>query len=153
MSDDVMQIKLNSGPNCEIKTSKFPWWDFGSRIPEIHSWTRLFLRFGIREHQKFYEAAIFIKTYKNIRTRIVYYSIDNYSTQSVYYCIYKNYDTNVSISTLLNSYCPSVKASVSYSSYADSRVFSARCVTLRLLFASIHFNHTFHEQSQPCPHH
>jgi len=46
-----------------------------------------------------------------------------------------------------------VKAWVSYSSSADSRVFSARYVTLRLLFAFIHFNHKFHEQSQGRPHH
>jgi len=34
-----------------------------------------------------------------------------------------------------------------------SRVFSARCVTPRVLFAFIHFNHKFHEQSQARPHH
>jgi len=46
-----------------------------------------------------------------------------------------------------------VKASVSCSSSADSRVFSARCVTLRLLLAFIHFNHKFQEHSQERPHH
>ena len=46
-----------------------------------------------------------------------------------------------------------MKAWISYSSSADSRVFSARCVILGLLFAFIRFNHKFHEQSQACPHH
>ena len=46
-----------------------------------------------------------------------------------------------------------MEASVSYSSFADSRVFSARCVTLRLLFAFIHTNHKFHQQSRARPHH
>ena len=46
-----------------------------------------------------------------------------------------------------------MKACVSYSSSADTRVFSGRCVTLHILFAFIHFNHKLHEQSQACLHH
>ena len=42
-----------------------------------------------------------------------------------------------------------MKALFSYSSSGDPEVFNARCVTLCLLFALIHFNHKFHEQSQP----
>jgi len=40
-----------------------------------------------------------------------------------------------------------VKTSVSYSPSANSRIFSARLVTLRLLFTVIYFNRKFHEQS------
>ena len=77
------------------------------------------------------------------------YLLQNWQSplHNLYYCIYKNFNTNFSIS------CSSMKGLVSYSSSADSRVFSAHSVTLRLLFAFINFNHKFHEQSQACPHH
>jgi len=54
-------------------------------------------------------------------------------------CIYKNYITNVSISTSLNSSCSSVKALVSYSSSAVSVLVSVRSAILRVLFTFIPF--------------
>jgi len=81
--------------------------------------------------KKFYEAAIFGKTYKIIPKHIVFYSIGSY------YCtisttVFKKISTQIFQFQLhLNSCC----SSVSYSSSADSRVFSACSVTLCLLFA------------------
>jgi len=77
--------------------------------------------------KKFYEAAIFSKTYKIIPKHVVYYSIGSHSTQLV---LFTKISTIFSISTSLNSCLSSVKAWVSYSSSADSGVFSARCITL-----------------------
>jgi len=56
------------------------------------------------------------------------------------------------ISTSLNSSFSSVKASVSYSQFADPAVFSARSVTLCLSFAFIYFNHKSYEQPLAHPH-
>ena len=102
--------------------------------------------------RNFMRPLFFSKMCKIIPKRIVYYSIGSHSAQLVLLYLQKCQHKFLT-STSLNSCCWSVKASVSCLSPADSRVFSARCVTLRLLFAFIHFNHKFHEHSQEHLHH
>ena len=76
------------------------------------------------------------------------YLLQNWQSplHNLYYCIYKNFNTNFSIS------CSSVKALVSYSSSADSRVL---VLTLSLsvyyLLLSISITN-FMSKSQACPH-
>jgi len=89
--------------------------------------------------------------YEIIPKRIVYYNNGSHSAQLVLLYLQK-FQQKFFKFNFINSCCSSVKASVSYSSSADSGVFSARCVSLRLLFAFIYFSDKFQEQSQVCPH-